>query len=475
MWPLPGNSNLLSSGIVADVQGAADCFEKAVQGELFYEDPEDVAIKSCTLSEDKPYEEVILQSEQDLSKHLAGTNTDSRTSRTFIVSQESSRSPLDATSSAFQALLESVNAFPAVTKIVDAFVPDFGSDYYAGRGGIHFAPAHVHRDTKVLEICALLKYVERNDRGVGVFGYSIRQMGVYFSLDVEGQRDTSILINPSIELWRRFKAHSPSGAKPWEHWTHAPLLSFTSLAAGWTAYVGELHNAVVKTMNDAAFYKPEGILKVVDTETLKSSAVFKDRLQHASHVLENNRQTLRAALDESRRRQKQLQDPAESEYETFHRGVEDTMRELQFLQNQVHLITQRLDQTATSVSLRFPVRHACFAIGLRLQFRDVATIENFNFMGRMTARSIVEAQAVRIIALITFILLPPTFTTGFLEMGFLHDISYNDGRLELKADPGLLLYLAITLPLMVVTVGGWFLWDFRTKRNLQKQREYNIV
>lgn len=95
-------------------------------------------------------------------------------------------------------------------------------------------------------------------------------------------------------------------------------------------------------------------------------------------------------------------------------------------------------------------------------------------MGQMTARSIVEAQAVRIIALITFLLLPPTFTAGFLEMGFIHDVRYQNGTLSLQADAGLLLWLTITLPLMALTVGIWFFWDFRTKRNLREKQHYIV-
>ena len=300
-------------------------------------------------------------------------------------------------------------------------------------------------------------------------------MGLYHNVNLETLLETTILMNPSVELWRRLKTHladSSSSAKSRKHWSHTPLLAFTSLAAGWTSYIGALHAAVAKIMNDAAFYRPEGSLKVVDTETLKKSAVIKDRLQHAAHVLQNNTETLRAALDEYRRRKAQLQDPGDTEYQAFQQGVQDTMRELHFIGNQIQLIAQRLDQTCASVSEDRPV--IVLETSLPLQFRDVATIENSNFMGQMTARSIVEAQAVRIIALITFLLLPPTFTAGFLEMGFIHDIRYQDGTLSLQADAGLLLWLTITLPLMALTVGVWFIWDFRTKRHLREKQDYIV-
>lgn len=210
----------------------------------------------------------------------------------------------------------------------------------------------------VLETCCLLKYVEPREKGEGVFGFSIRQMGFYHNVNLATQLETTILMSPSVELWTRLKIHltdSSSSAKSRKHWSHTPLLAFTSLAAGWTGYVGALHAAVAQIMNDAAFYRPEGSLKVVDTETLKRSAVVKDRLQHASHVLQNNIETLRAALDEYRRRKAQLQDHGDTEYQAFQQGVQDTMRELHFIQNQIQLIAQRLDQTCASVSKKCPL------------------------------------------------------------------------------------------------------------------------
>ena len=51
MWPLPEKSGSLSLDVVADAEGAAACFEKAIQRDLFYQDPEDIAIKVCTVAD----------------------------------------------------------------------------------------------------------------------------------------------------------------------------------------------------------------------------------------------------------------------------------------------------------------------------------------------------------------------------------------------------------------------------------------
>ena len=51
MWPLSEKSDILSLDIVADAEGAAACFEKSIQKELFYQDPDDIAIKVCTVAD----------------------------------------------------------------------------------------------------------------------------------------------------------------------------------------------------------------------------------------------------------------------------------------------------------------------------------------------------------------------------------------------------------------------------------------
>lgn len=51
MWSMLGKSDSFSLDIVADAEGAAACFEKSIQRDLFYQDPEDIAIKVCTVTE----------------------------------------------------------------------------------------------------------------------------------------------------------------------------------------------------------------------------------------------------------------------------------------------------------------------------------------------------------------------------------------------------------------------------------------
>ncbi|EME79536.1 uncharacterized protein MYCFIDRAFT_183745 [Pseudocercospora fijiensis CIRAD86] len=184
-----------------------------------------------------------------------------------------------------------------------------------------------------------------------------------------------------------------------------------------------------------------------------------DRLQSASHVLANNISILESALREAKRRQVVLdaQKPSQDHRDQimFESGVEDAIQELQFHRNQIELIIGRLDRTTTTISNLISLR------------------SSYN-MERMTERSILEAKAVRIIALVTLLFLPPTFTSGFLDMDSL-DISRSEGgHLIIDARPEFLFFLALTIPLMIVTVGGWLLWDWLSTRRRARLEEPSL-
>jgi hypothetical protein len=87
----------------------------------------------------------------------------------------------------------------------------------------------------------------------------------------------------------------------------------------------------------------------------------------------------------------------------------------------------------------------------------------------MTARSILEARAVRIIALVTLCFLPPTFVSGLLDMNSL-EIKRSGSGLIVKANAEFFFFLAVTIPLTAVTVGGWLIWDWTSMRKARRER-----
>lgn len=103
-----------------------------------------------------------------------------------------------------------------------------------------------------LETCCLLKFIEPNQRGRGVFAYSIRQMGFYDAWDPEMIGGTSVLIQPSKIVWQQLQDHlnGSSPARPWENWLHLMPMIVATLSSGWSTYVARLHQEVSKIVCD---------------------------------------------------------------------------------------------------------------------------------------------------------------------------------------------------------------------------------
>lgn len=53
-------------------------------------------------------------------------------------------------------------------------------------------------------------------------------------------------------------------------------------------------------------------------------------------------------------------------------------------------------------------------------------------------------------------------------MGYIN-VASGGGNLVVNAEPGFFLYIAITIPLVLVILGGYIWWDWRSMRNLSSQ------
>ncbi|GAB7325313.1 hypothetical protein MBLNU13_g09364t1 [Cladosporium sp. NU13] len=129
----------------------------------------------------------------------------------------------------------------------------------------------------------------------------------------------------------------------------------------------------------------------------------------------------------------------------------ETARELEFHRSQVQLIHAQLDAAVLTI-------------------RDLISLRNAHTTENMTARTILEARSVRIIALVTMFFLPPTFVSGFLDMGYIA-VTRDGWRLNTSTEPGLMLYLCITVPLVMAVVGCWICWDGLSMREARTQRD----
>ncbi|KAK1990929.1 hypothetical protein LX36DRAFT_376159 [Colletotrichum falcatum] len=251
-------------------------------------------------------------------------------------------------------------------------------------------------------------------------------------------------------LWNSIKAEFGSSGPAQQKttsWATLPILVFESLTANWGDYVGSMHRAVELLKLDAQSTNPvRPNIGETDSSSLKTALDVMDRLQMASHVLESN---IRIIF--SIRREAETSSILWSSSEQldeklrFLRCADEVTRELEFQQSHVRSILSRLEAVTMMV-------------------RDLINVRNTLTMERMTARTIREAYTMRAIALLTLAFLPPTFIAGFLDLDYVN-ILMNNGKLKLQVEPGLWLYLAISLPLVVVIMSSYLWWD---RRNLPK-------
>ncbi|KAH8602314.1 hypothetical protein B0O99DRAFT_708077 [Bisporella sp. PMI_857] len=98
----------------------------------------------------------------------------------------------------------------------------------------------------------------------------------------------------------------------------------------------------------------------------------------------------------------------------------------------------------------------------RIKFRDAIALQDSHSMMSMNEKTICEAQTMRTITILALIYLPASFTATFLDMGYIHVTSLS-GIMRIRVDQDMWFYLAITVPLMVVTILSWRLWELKMR------------
>ncbi|WYZ46033.1 hypothetical protein EsH8_IX_000258 [Colletotrichum jinshuiense] len=382
----------------------------------------------------------------------------------IIIPQQHSRGSLQITSGAFGILTTDLSTFPGFQQVVSSFTRD-GSDGYISRPGAYFNQRSDGRfSNKRFEASFLLKYVARNHRKVThmdlldeIPQWSVRQQGIYQLHNTVNKTkiSTTILINPSDVLCHQIKQnHGPSVSNQYKHedWTSVITLAFESISANWTDYIACFNRAFERLKRDALATDPKRPnTGDADTQSLKAALEIMDKLQVASHVLESNIRTIRAVYKESEIRSSLWQHAQQLvEKERFANCVDTVTQDLEFQLSQVQSLMTRLNAVAAIV-------------------RDLVSLRNTHTMEKMTARTVLEAHTMRVIALLTLCFLPPTFIAGFLDMGYIN-ITSAKGLIKVDVEPGLWLYLSISLPLVFFIMSAYLLWD---RRNMRRANESN--
>ncbi|KAL3296360.1 magnesium transport protein transmembrane region, partial [Colletotrichum asianum] len=388
-------------------------------------------------------------------------DTNAKTTRDLvIIPQWHSRSSLAISPKGLDILLEELSAFPGLQQLLENFVPD-GSDFYMDRSGACFNERScADHAVKKFESCALLKFVEMNERepdapkdDLGrlqneVLRWSVRQQGVYHMHEVRDEiaRNLTVLINPSGQLWslvRQTYQGKEEVSEEKNDWATMPILAFKSLITNWSSYISCLHRVVQQMRQNVAATNPHRpIIGEANTHSLHTALAVMERLQTASHVLENNIATMRSMYHEVNTRPFLKQDESYvSEKDKLLECVENVARDLEFQRSHVRVTITKLDSVTTMV-------------------RDLVNLRNTYTTEALTAKTVIEAHTMKVIALLTLCFLPPTFVAGFLDMGYI-DIKSEKGLMRLDFEPGLWLYLAVSLPLVIVIMSAYLVWDRR--------------
>lgn len=410
-------------------------------------------------SDDQQVDEITSYCSRVRSRASAGSNT------LFIIPQDYSRGPLQITKSCMDALATSIDASPMLKKMIEYFKRDT-SDCYLGRAFLEFCPPATLDSSgimnKAFEFCCLLPYIEENGQDFDhlpanscyreVLQWSVRQQGFYSSYDpADPKTETTVLVYPADALWKSMKSKyksSPVNVGVNEGWQSIPGVVFESLTENWATYIACLHKAVEQIKMDAGMTVYNQILVgETNNQSLRDGLDIRDRLETAHHVLGNTISILSQIQTAALKRETiWTHGRAETEKVTFAHRVESVVRQLEFERSQVQRIITRLkDATAT--------------------IQGILNLRGTSNMEQMTARTIREAHTMRVIAVLTLCFLPPTFIAGFLDMGYIN-VASGGGQLLVDAEPGLLLYAAITIPVLLVVLGGYILWEWYSKRNL---------
>lgn len=209
-----------------------------------------------------------------------------------------------------------------------------------------------------------------------------------------------------------------------------------------------------------------------------------DRLQFACHALDNNIATIRAVWHEVNVSPTLSNSCGQyMEKEKLSECIEGVVRELEFQRRHLQSIMSRLESVTAMVAIICSLLLFPSFTNDSQQVRDLINLRNTYAMERMTSRSVLEAHTMRVIALLTLCFLPPTFIAvrekmprgrigpnltslkGFLDMGYI-DVASTNGHIKFDIHPGLWLYAAIALPLMICIIAGYLWWDKRNVRRM---------
>ncbi|OCK91162.1 uncharacterized protein K441DRAFT_642086 [Cenococcum geophilum 1.58] len=303
----------------------------------------------------------------------------------------------------------------------------------------------------IYEMQYVLSYVEEVRRH-GSIKWTMRQIGVYHRYSSAEDKSLWILLfnRPNSVVQKRLETmiENCSGFR------HIHLTILSAYFENWRWYLNDLGNDL-ETIVDIAltldFTKPEHYthgsallskLQHLQDKVLQVSARLKATKTTLSTLKEVNDSSFAPASDKQ--------------------DVESFGGEIKIYETQVtgHLVSLELLQKRSQETLKM--------LGVALSLRIQATALGINNnMLSLTQDAVDDSATVRVVTVVTLVYLPASFVASLLGTNLFVFQTIQGSGFQVSAQ--FWIFIVITIPLTILTVGGWCLYT-NNRRNLKRKR-----
>ncbi|KUJ08600.1 uncharacterized protein LY89DRAFT_691025 [Mollisia scopiformis] len=405
----------------------------------------------------------------------------------FFIRRMHAHTRLALSEQALKCLLSQHQVFSPLANILTSF--SIGStDYHEGSSGFYTnTTAKCPQGYSILELGYILKYVEPDAASLSPVPWSVRQMAIYQKVDTKTQETKGFVVQASTDVRRRKEEITQSVEACQdlsEHWTSLHLLIIGTINRNWELYLKSLDIGVDRLHN--SLYAAS--LPNFTITSMQEVSKFVDLLIKFIHMLKLNMEVFNMLLGESRRpggREEFDKTDFSCRYRMLEWAIDSTLSKTKLLCSHAELVLSRANNVVAMMRAFSTLQNNQFIHNIALDSNQSlqtighnTTRDDSNILPgprHAPTREVPrEARSTRTITLMMLVYLPLIFTSTFLSMGFIHVTSAHNG-LIVRADDDMWFYLALTLPLSIVTLAVWYIWEWRARRRrMSRDLEENV-
>ncbi|KAH7350699.1 hypothetical protein BKA65DRAFT_243414 [Rhexocercosporidium sp. MPI-PUGE-AT-0058] len=377
------------------------------------------------------------------------------------ISQKHSLSPLGISKSSLLKILSRYQILPEFVDVVSGFGDKQSSSDEVSEPGMYSS-----LDGSNYEISYQVRYMERNNRSHGD-PWSLRQTGVYHKYSALSDAAATptnlwILLHPmqNSVVSKRLENITAEDIRNDANPLRFHLLITSSYIDNWRMYLHDMtrefleleSNLMTSELRDREEYT------MLNFDTLQTLRHLAGKLIPIPAILQASIKTIKSisamvitlgtttdltrTAPESRKTQYHLQ-LCQSRLESY-------LESCYVLQARIENMTKFL------------------ADGLNLQNQEISAESNTHLI-TLTKDTVDDSATVRAITVVTLLYLPATFVSGLLGSNL---FNFKDSTSDFQISKQFWIYLAVTLPLMLLTIGYW---KFKTHQQKRKKRGLEVA